>query len=167
MSDLNLTEKISEALTNILKKTKAFDKLDKIKFYLGAFVLISSIVSVTNIIIHYSVINRISENKERINKNKNENEIMYKIEVKHIELLSVMNNMLNNHESKLITLLEKHIKSLDKINTSISSLSFDSSQQNIAEQKETNQDDELINECYDLIPLNNNKKFTGIKSWLF
>jgi hypothetical protein len=181
MSDLNLTEKISEAFTNVIKKTKAFDKLDKIKFYLGSFVLISSIVSVTNLFIHYSIINRISQNRENINKNKNE--IFYKMEVKQIEILSAVNNMLNEHQDKMISLLEKHQKSLDEMkkiqfidiekkesittNTSISSLSIDLYQQNITEQKETNEDDELINECYDLIPLNNNKKFTGIKSWLF
>jgi hypothetical protein len=39
MSDSNLSDKIAESITNILKKTKVFEKIDEIQFYIGSFFL--------------------------------------------------------------------------------------------------------------------------------
>lgn len=177
MSDLNLTD----AFTNVIKKNKFFEKLDKIQFYVGSFVLFSSIIGITSLFIHHSNINIIYENRQIINKNKNE--IMKNMEVKHSEILSVMNNMLYNYENKLVALLENQQKSLDEIknsplvnigrkenisrNVSISSLTDSLINNNNEHENEVHvEDNELINECYDIIPLNNNKKITGI-NWLF
>jgi hypothetical protein len=91
---------------------------------------------------------------------------------------------LNSLENQLFTLNE--IKNLplltigriDKLsrNTSLSS-NLDSPQQkfgsihsdedwHISEQKNKKEEDiDLLNECYDVLPLNNVKKHIGIKSW--
>lgn len=177
MSDKNLTD----ALNNIMKKTKFFEKLDKIQFYVGSFVLFSSIIGIAGIFIQYSNIN-------------NNKKIIDKIELKYNENLHHLNNKISDLEYKLVYLMDNQQNYLDKIkhspliiigkqenistSSSISSL-IDLSKKNINEQNEENkqkckieqkdiiEDDELINECYDIIPLNNNKKITGIKRWLF
>lgn len=68
MSDSNLTDKISETIsetiTNVFKKTKVFEKIAKIEFYIGSFVVVSSIIGITNIYMNYYNFNKI-ENLRR------------------------------------------------------------------------------------------------------
>ena len=50
MSDNNLTEKISETITNAFKKTKVFEKIGKIEIYIGSNSITSSSEYILNII---------------------------------------------------------------------------------------------------------------------
>jgi len=52
MSDNNLTEKISETITNAFKKTKVFEKIGKIEIYIGSFIAVSTIISLTSFYMH-------------------------------------------------------------------------------------------------------------------
>ena len=66
MSDSNLTEKITDSITNVMKKTKVFDELKNIQFYFGSFVLVSSIVGITSVVIHYFNAKNIEKNQKDI-----------------------------------------------------------------------------------------------------
>lgn len=148
MSELKIAEKLADSFVDVFKKTKLFEKIDKIHFYIGSFVLFTSIISITGFAIHYSNTTKINENIQILNNNKRE--IIDKI---------------NNLEDKIIKKIESQEIKVK------SSLSMDNNQININDQKkninDTDNDDELINDCYDYIPLNNIKKVTGIKKWLY
>ena len=66
MSDNNLTEKISETITNAFKKTKVFEKIGKIEIYIGSFILVSSIISLTSFYMHYSNTSKIKRLEDKI-----------------------------------------------------------------------------------------------------
>jgi hypothetical protein len=193
MSDSNLTEKMSETITTAFKKTKLFEKIGKIEFYVGSFIIISSIFTLTNMYMNYSNMNKIKHIEKKIEGS--ENKLKHNIEINRME------NSLCNH--KIVKYL-KHIKSdlddtqqkimekimeinmlfqiskkeLISIGTSMSDLpkvrSIDSIDgwndsnnevENIKEMEDFKvlEDNELLNECYDSIPLNNLKKNTS--SW--
>lgn len=192
MSESNLTEKITDTLNNIFKKSKIFEKLDKIQFYIGTFIFFSSMIGITSITINYINMNKIIQNEKTIKKNMSN--IEEKIDnLKINEKINKLNLKIDDMENKIIFLLDKQKESLDEIknlpllnilkkdsisrSTSISSIlddlspkkKFDETEvfnSNIIE-NENNKDDELIDDCYDIIPLNNSKKVTGFKSWLF
>jgi hypothetical protein len=188
MSDSNLTEKISEAITNTFKKTKIFEKFGKIEFYVGSFIVISSIISLTNIYVNYCNANNIKKLEDKIDWNKfilkfniemnrKQNALYYNkiikqarndtalsIETQHkiIEKIMEIEILLQNSKKEAIltsTSASDHlpIKSIDSI---------DGWGEDIIKQEDVNEmeDNELLNECYDSIPLNNLKK--NISSWL-
>lgn len=104
MSDSNLSEKISDSIANIFKKTKVFEKIDKMQFYIGSFVLISTIYFSGSILNNYLI------SKKQIDNNNN---ILYGIEdiknncVKTINHdIILLNDKIINLESKLTNLLE-------------------------------------------------------------
>lgn len=197
MSDSNLTEKMSETITTAFKKTKLFEKIGKIEFYVGSFIIISSIFTLTTMYMNYSNMSKIKHIEKKIEGS--ENKLKHNIEINR------MQNSLSNH--KIVKYL-KHIKSdlddtqekvMEKIMeinmlfqiskkelistaTSMSDLpkvrSLDSiddwkddinKKDNIDELENIKamedfkvlEDNELLNECYDSIPLNNLKKNTS------
>jgi len=152
MSEIN----IPEAFLHVLKKTKVFEKLDKIQFYLGSFVIFTTVVCMTSVAIQYSNTTAIYENKQIINNNKRE--IIAKI---------------NNLENKIMKIIEiqdhKYKHEQDDTSTNKNQKKEDTNKPDDKDECEENDDDELINECYDSIPLNNNKKVTGmaINKWFY
>lgn len=193
MSDYNpnLTEKMSGTITTAFKKTKLFEKIGKIEFYVGSFIIISSIFTLTTMYINYSNMNKIKNIERKIEGS--ENKLKHNIEINRIQ------NSLSNH--KIVKYL-KHIKSdlddtqekvMEKIieinmllqnsqkeliskATSMSDLSqvqsidsIDDLEENINKEENIKEledfkeleDNELLNECYDSIPLNNLKKNTS------
>ena len=187
-SNHNLTEKISETITNAFKKTKVFEKIGKIEVYISSFILVSTIISLTNIYMHYCNMDKIKSIEDKIEGC--ENVLKHNIEINRLQ------NSLCNHriiknikdgtaisinaEKKIIEkimdlklLLQNSKKDLVSESTSMSAFSpfksidsIDGWKEHIIKQEDVKEmeDDELLNECYDSIPLNNLKKNTN--SWL-
>lgn len=192
MADSNLTDKLSETITNVFKKTKVFEKMSKIQFLLGTFVILSSIFGITEIYMHYSNSNKIdeiSENQENIYNIIEINSSVIKNRINQLEfklsiLLENQKNMINDIKNLPIYKIQKihginvststsafsPIKHIDNINDSYNkddNINITSIDDLNTEQKKIKEieDNELIDECYDSIPLNNIKT-TGL-SWLF
>lgn len=176
MSDLN----ISEAFNNVLKKTKLFEKIDTIGFNFKFFLIFTSIISLTTLNIQYSNINKINNINNELNEKFNI--IVRKLEdnkncIKNIETkIDNFNLILEEHKQILLDIRNLPLLNLNKLQTSSSTssiLSLDSPFKNEVDYQShnnnnnNNNDDELLNECYDSIPLNNVKKINGIKGWLF
>lgn len=187
MSDSNLTEKISETITIAFKKTKIFEKIYKIEIYVGSFIIISSIIGLTNIYINYSTMNKIKRLEEKIESNKNV--LKHNIEtnrqlntsynsklIKQIknnsEILSDRQDKLTEKIIEIKSLLPNSKKEVITTTTSMRGLhpvksvdSIDGWKENIIQQEQVKdmEDNELLNECYDTIPHNNLKKNTN--SW--
>lgn len=184
--DSNLGEKISDSILSIFTKTKIFEKIDKLNFYVKYFVLLSTVYLTGSMTCHYIAF----KNKNKINKDFN-SELNY-IKENRIKMLYdnivIMHNKIDNLEFKLTNLIEKQQHTLNEIyklpllnigtkntisqSTSISSLSSESFKDPIIENESEIKNVEgeyyeILNECYDIIPLNNIKKFTGLKKWLF
>lgn len=201
MSEINLTDKITESITNAFKKTEVFEKIGKFEFYVNSFLIITSIVGVTSIYINILNRERIKDIKQDIQGN--ENVLKYNIQInrkrnliEHCNLKSeilILNKqlalILENQEKiineleemKLIKISEQNklsinISKIDCISASTSMNSFspikipalldDNHSNNVADDVKDQDYDELLNECYDAIPLNNLKKNTGL-SWIF
>lgn len=81
MSDSNLTDKISETISNVFKKTEVFEKMGKIQFYVNSFLIVSSIIGLTNIYINYCNIDKINNLEKKIKDCENilKYEIIYKL----------------------------------------------------------------------------------------
>ena len=56
MSESNLTDKISETITNVFKKTEVFEKIERIQIYISSFVIVSDIFSVILILESFIII---------------------------------------------------------------------------------------------------------------
>jgi len=190
MTDSNLTEKLSETITNAFKKTEVFEKIGKIEFYIGSFVIMSSIIGLTNIYMNYHNTNKIKQLEEKLDGS--ENVLKYNIEInrkQHALCYNKIIEQLKNETSASIdtqqkiteklmeikVLMQNSKKDIISASTSVTTFSpiksvnsIDDWKHNIIEQEEFKnyEDDELMNECYDSMPLNNVKKNTGL-SWIF
>lgn len=190
MSDLNLTDKISETITNIFKKTEVFEKIANIQFYLNSFAVISSIIGITSIYINYCNLDKIKclEDKIKIT----ENILKYNIKINRKQSQIIYNKLIDEVKnqieisSKLISkIIETQSFKPEMISASTSVTSFsplkitipvetdnrinqndDLVNQNDYNNNNIDSDDELIKECYDSIPMNNVKKYTSL-NWLF
>ena len=201
MSEINLTDRISETITNAFKKTELFEIFGKFQLYVNSFLIITSIIGVTNIYMNTLTNFDIHNIKEEIQGN--ENVLKYHIEInrkrnliEHCNLKSeilILNKQLSlllENQEKIINQLEEmklikiseqnklsiNISKIDCISASTSMTTFspikipsvldESIVSNVTDDNKDKEYDELLNECYDAIPLNNLKKTTGL-SWLF
>jgi hypothetical protein len=194
MSENNLTEKISDAVINVFKKTNFVEQFRNMKFYFGSFVMVTSLVGISGLLMHYFNTEQITKNQEEINSLR-EDILTYNKSI----LISIkelcLEEKIDNLEKKLVNSLEKQLYTLNEIknlpllsigkidrlsrNTSISSISLETSlpkkvnsinsdegwQISEQENKNKEEDNDFLNECYDTLPLNNVKKVTGIKGW--
>ncbi len=200
MSEINLTDKITESITNAFKKTEVFEKIGKFEFYINSFLIITSIVGATSIYIN--ILNRARIDDIKRDLQGTENILKYNIQInrkrnliEHCSLKSeilILNKQLSlllENQEKIINELEEmklikiseqnklsiNISKIDCISASTSMNSFspikipavldENCVSNVDDVKDQDYD-ELLNECYDAIPLNNLKKNTGL-SWLF
>jgi len=191
MSDNNLTEKISETITNAFKKTKVFEKIGRIEIYISSFIVISTIISLTNMYINYCNMDRIKCLEDKIEGT--ENVLKHNIEINRLQNSLCNHKIIKNIKDGMSITIDAQEKIIEKIievkilsenskkellseRRSISDLcpiktfksidSIDGWKNNIIHQEDIKEmeDDELLNECYDSIPLNNLKKNTN--SWL-
>lgn len=189
MSESNLTDKITESITNIFKKTEVFEKMENMKFYINSFIIISSIIGVTSIYINYCNIDKIKKLEYKIENS--EKVLKYNIKINRKQYQLVYNKLIEQIKNE-VQISRKFLDQIREIqyskpemisaSTSISSFSplkivippenEDWINQNnnwindVDDEKDNNNDDELINECYDYIPLNNLKKNIGY-NWFF
>ena len=168
MSDPNLTDKFVENINNALKKTKIFEKMETTYFCINSFIIISSIIGLTSIYINYYNLDKIKHLEEKIKDN---------IEINQKQNQTIINKLVEQAKNADISykLIDKiieiqHFKpEMISASTSISSFSQNLPPENhdiYVIDKKNNDDDELINECYDSIPLNNLKKNTGLNWFL-
>jgi hypothetical protein len=187
----SLPEKLSESVVNSFKKTEAFEKI-KFKFYTSSFLMISSIMGLTYIYMNYSYYNELYSTKNLIQESKNILNYNIKINRKKnlIEYCEIKSEIitLKKHLSELIEnqkIIIMHLEEVKLLKNNddnklicrpdcISEVSFSPIKQpdlviecKLDTEEDKDQEyDELLNECYDLIPLNNIKKNTAL-SWLF
>jgi hypothetical protein len=181
MFDSNLTDKISETIINTFKQIDVFKKIKKMQFNVNSFLIISCIIGLTNIYINYCNIDKINNLEKKIKDC--ENILKYNIEINREQNQIIYNNLINElkNEVELTSKLFNQIKELKlykpemiSASTSISSFSpikiilppeNNDCDNNIIMHKEI-EDNELLNESYDSIPMNNLKKNNSL-IWLF
>ena len=143
MSESNLTEKISDNMISVIKKTNFFENIKNIEFYINSFFMVGSVIGISGLIIHYFNYTEIKKNRDELIFLRDEiisfNKSIITINKLCLEnLQNCEKKILNSLEDQLFTLNE--IKNLplltigriDKlsINTSFSSI-LDSPQQKI------------------------------------
>lgn len=195
MTESNL---ISDAISDVFKKTKVFEKIQNFEFYVGSFVFISSIIGISGIAINYynnqvineklSNLNMLLENNSReTNKklakyydlsDKHHNEILkiaYNNGDKIMEIRNEYIMLFDRQQNIIREILNLPLLNENCISRELSNLSQlieDTPEKKpeiiIQETKEIHvEEDELVDECYDSIPLSNAKKVTGIKSLIW
>jgi hypothetical protein len=170
-----ITDKITETMTNVFKKSELFVKITNIKHYFTTFVVISSIIGLTNIYISYCNLDRVTRLEEKLKEH--EDNIKSDYEILYTKLV----DKLSNHPIFLCELIDKEIQCLkpEMVSSSTSISPFSPLRKVLSIENEfhingitekyfnhDSEDNELLNECYDSIPLNNLKKTTGL-TWLF
>ena len=127
MTEKNITEKLGESISNLIKKTNTFEKVESILKGISLFMFLTGAVTLFN---SY----KLHKMDEKINKILKTNQT--------IHLIIQKNNM-----------CQKAVE-LQKTSNIIYELDND----DIID----NDDNELLNECYDIIPCNNSKKVSGL-----
>jgi hypothetical protein len=162
MSEINLSDKIAESITTVIKKTKTYEKtlfIGNIMIGVGIFCIINTVFSSFN----YLSLNHIISNKYNFfyhikkelnfihNKLNTLNKILDKI-VENNAILEIPSNKM--HISTSMSDFDEYLK-----NNEVEVKEYDNIlENNILE------DDELLNECYDVLPCNNTKKVIGMKN---
>lgn len=190
MSDSKISEKLAESIDNAVKKTKLFDKLNRLEFLIGTFLMIPIVgmisFGITNYYIHKQNKEHHNENSElydNLNESINEHTSrlesrIYKLEEKIMQLIEQQQLCIKEEEeyslsesasdiSSVTVITEDHMSSTMQIDTVCIEVVSEKNKE-ICQEKEDDkhkeEDDELINECYDSIPMNNIKKITGVNS---
>ena len=167
-----LNEQISEAFTTVIKKANIFEKISELKNSVRGLIFFSGLAtSVIFINVFSNLRCKIQDIEtmnnmyfQKINENQNNFEnTIDKLNNKMDDLIEVNKALMNELSSKIdrnetnekeTNINEPNINEnirnkTNKTNKTINTLSGDD-------------DDELLNECYDNIPCNNIKKATGI-----
>lgn len=149
INDKNITEKIAEIIDFSFKKTVFYEsnkKINKIVTGIGSFIFI---VGLCNLFTNMYVYNKTKK-------------IIYDYEIINNKLKESINNIEILH-SRLEKIFENNEKKCLTESTSTTDIELSTTKSNISENI-NDDDNELINECYDNIPCNNNKKITATKS---
>jgi len=162
MAEKNISEKLAESISKLIKKTNTFEKVETMLKGVSLFMFITGALTLYNSYKLHTIIEsksaKIIESKsakiiesKSANKNKMEDKINAKLD-KIIET-----------NEKIILLIDKNIQlpmplSSDEIN---SCKSVDIIEKNVNE-NQIYDDDEILNDCYDNIPCNNSKKASGL-----
>lgn len=167
--------KIGIFISNMIRKT------DRIEFYIGSSFAILSIVGITSIYIHYLQFSKIKQLECKLN----DIELLHKNNTQYVDLfksdtmIQFKNDLLHitDIHQKLVEKISQltSLQNKDTISTSTSMTTFtpnttiDNSDPPMLYDPTINcdeEDNELLNECYDAIPLNNVKKNTKL-NWLY
>lgn len=145
----SLNEQISEAFTTVIKKANIFEKISELKNSVRGFIFFSGLATSVLFINVFSNLRCKIQNIETMNnvyfQKINDTQINFentidKLNKKMDNLIEINKGLMNELSSKI---------ERNETNKTINTLSGDD-------------DDELLNECYDNIPCNNVKKATGI-----
>jgi hypothetical protein len=149
MSDTNLVEAFSKAM----KKANIFEKAIEIKRMLSGFIVLTTIMGTTIIINQLykrqsitSFESRIDILDKKIEKLVENNATLYEIIMQNNKLSNkfIENQLLHICNSNNIEIEREDIKTMNK------------------HADVDNDDNDLLNECYDIMPCNNSKKVTGL-----
>jgi hypothetical protein len=148
MAEKNMSEKLAESISKLIKKTNTFEKIETLLNGISLFMFITGAVTLYN---SYKL-HKITE-YANISKNKMDDKINLKLDkiietnekIIHLQM-QLYTSFQNNEVLKRQVSLTEDIENI-KTQTIVSPL-----------------DDyyELVNECYDNIPCNNSKKATGL-----
>jgi hypothetical protein len=183
MSESDLSEKITHAIgvkmASVIDETKIFEKISDVGTCIGSYIvalaLFPSIIGITNIVIHYSNNKLLHENISEISRSIdiNRSVCVRVIEMRISELENRLSFILENQQFCLNEIKKLHIKNYTSLSRSTSTSGFpfilDNEYQRlnyVLDEKESKIDEEMLNECYDSLPLNNFKKNTAL-TWLF
>ena len=136
MSDTKLTDKISEAITSIIKKTIIFEKSEKMKGIFIGIAFCSSILSICTIYNSYITINiqnKVNKLDEKLNKldkklNNLDNLLINNVEKNNLFALELCNNIkeikeIKNYISEIIEISK--IIEISEISSTTSSITED------------------------------------------
>jgi hypothetical protein len=148
MAEKNMSEKLAESISKLIKKTNTFEKIETLLNGVSLFMFITGAVSLYN---SYKL-HKITE-YANISKNKMDDKINSKLDkiietnekIIHLQM-QLYTSFQNNEVLKTQVSLTEDIENI-KTQTIVSPL-----------------EDyyELVNECYDNIPCNNSKKASGL-----
>jgi len=156
MSDTNVSHKLAEAITKIIKKTNAYEKSDNMFKGLAFFMLFTGTMTLINYFTTKDI---------------------YLQNIEQLFIIKKINNKLELLHNKIDKLLEDNDTTItcieENITTQLNSPQYTCDESyNITkniESKNDNiyEDNELLNECYNIIPCNNSAKITGINSLFY
>jgi hypothetical protein len=160
MSETNITDSITNALTNVIKKGRFFEKKEKYKKIIFCFIFFTTVVNTflltTNMYNSYILvrIKKYIKNLKCIENLNNENTLLRE------EIICLRRQINNNFDNIEIKNTNKSIKEASTFITEI----VDDLIDDLINKSNDNLDEEyrndLIDECYDNIPCNNVKKYT-------
>lgn len=149
------------------------DKLNTTQICIGAFTVFTAFLGITSIYnytLHYTCYTEDVELFGDICIKQDE----MSSSIQRIQFdIQCVNERLHQLQDKLDNLLESPIltigkdKPLSPSRSDVSVILQDSMPNTEPENESEEYDDELINECYDSIPLNNSKKVTGLRSFIW
>ena len=155
--------------------------MGKIQFYINSFAIISSIIGLTSIYINYCNLDKIKNLEIKINESEKVLEDNIKINRKQNQIIYNKFIELFKNEAKSKSMLIDQINELQNskpelVSAATSMTSFSPVKIILPEEKddwynnieqEEVQDNELLNECYDSIPMNNFKKYPALNWFLY
>jgi len=174
MSDLNVLTKLSEQLIDVIKKFNIFEKTVEIKKSAYGIFLFTTIMTVTvivngiytdykinvltnevfdienKIIILDKKLDKVLENNKQVYKILEENNVLLKKCIEN-QFLYICN--LNNTE-------------VEKFNNELTNNIKEDKKEKGEKEEKKEEYNELLDECYDIIPCNNSKKITGFNKFL-
>jgi len=142
-----------EAFTSAIKKANIFEKAIEIKRMLSGFIIITTIMGTTIIINQVYKMQSITIFEKRLSTLERKIEKLVETNSKLYEII-LQNNKLSNKfiENQLLHICNSNNIEVEREDTKTMNINVDVS----------NDDNDLLNECYDIMPCNNSKKVTGL-----
>ena len=142
-----------EAFTSAIKKANIFEKAIEIKRMLSGFIIITTIMGSTIIINQIYKMQSITIFEKRLSNVEKKIEKLVETNTKLYEII-LQNNKLSNKfiENQLLHICKSNNIEIEREDTKTMNINEDV----------VNDDNDLLNECYDIMPCNNSKKVTGL-----
>jgi hypothetical protein len=142
-----------EAFTSAIKKANIFEKAIEIKRMLSGFIIITTIMGSTIIINQVYKMQSITIFEKRLSNLEKKIEKLVETNAKLYEII-LQNNKLSNKfiENQLLHICKSNNIEIEREEAKTTNINADV----------VNDDDDLLNECYDIMPCNNSKKVTGL-----
>jgi len=148
MTEKNISEKLGESISNLIKKTNTFEKAEAILKGISLFMFFTGAVTLFN---SY----KLHKMDEKINKILKTNET--------IHLLARKNTMCQKAiELQKTSSINYEINKNEIIDNEYNEYNEYNKDNEYKEYNKDYEDNELLNECYDIIPCNNSKKVSGL-----
>ena len=145
MSEKNISEKLTESITKLIKKTNTFEKIETLLNGVSLFMFITGAVTLYNSYKLHKITEYANPSKNKIDDKINAKlDKIIETNEKIIHLQMGLLNSLQNNE-----VLKPKISLTEQFETQTND-------------NKNYDDDEILNECYDNIPCNNSKKSSGL-----